>query len=174
MQSFASGYANVSKTYSDAAAVSAGDAQSNVQSAQQQAETAQQASAQVQQKVNAFSGYTKEEIDNGFAAALIGEESGQSITLDDVQPGTNLRSLLVTGQKLETGTGDRSLGHPYQICGTGNIQAASGKNLFRPQPGSITINGVTCTVAEDGTILLNGTAAASVNIELNPLHSGLT
>jgi hypothetical protein len=35
------------------------------------------------------------------------------------------------------------------------------KNLFNPAVGSITANGVTCTVATGGTITLNGTATAN-------------
>ena len=100
----------LAKEYSAAAAVSA-------QSAQQQAQTAQEAAMQVQQKVNDFSGYTKKEIDNGFACALIGKAMGQSIVLDDIQPNTNLRSLIVTGQTAETGSGDKSPNNPYALLG---------------------------------------------------------
>ena len=35
---------------------------------------------------------------------------------------------------------------------------STGKNLFNPAVGSVTANGVTCTVAADGTITLNGTS----------------
>lgn len=83
----ASASANAAKTL-------AMQAQTCAQNAQTQANTAQEAATQAQQKVETFSGYTKEEIDNGFASVLIGEASGQSIALDDVQPNTNFRSLL--------------------------------------------------------------------------------
>lgn len=103
---------DTAKTYADVAAVSA-------QSAQTSAQTAQQ-------KVDLFSGYTKTEIDNGFAGALIGEKSGQSITLDDIQPNTNFLSLLVTGKTTENGAGDRSPDNPHALFGTTKITVGTG------------------------------------------------
>ncbi len=44
-----------------------------------------------------------------------------------------------------------------------------GKNLLGPKPGTITSNGITCTVASDGTITLNGTATGEIGIEISPI-----
>ena len=46
------------------------------------------------------------------------------------------------------------------------------KNLLNPAVGSVTSNGVTCTVAADGTITLNGTATAASNIQISPVLLG--
>ena len=118
-QGLAKGYSDAAKTYSDAAAVSA-------QAAQRQADTAQEAAAQAQQKVDAFSGYTKTEIDDGFACALIGEASGQSVALDDVQPNTNFRSLTIYGQTVQDGSGDPSPENVRPLRGTTSLTVADG------------------------------------------------
>ena len=64
--------------------------------------------------------------------------------------------------------------YPAPMHGVNYVQKAGDKNLFKPATGTITANGVTCTVDADGTITLDGTATASINFELNPLHIGLT
>jgi hypothetical protein len=46
---------------------------------------------------------------------------------------------------------------------------STGKNLFNPVAGTVTFGGVTCTVASDGTITLNGTATGPVFFEIFPL-----
>lgn len=89
-QGLAKGYSDAAKTYSDAAEVSA-------QNAQRQADTAQEAAAQAQQEAEAFSGYTRQEINDNFAGAFLGEKSGGSVLLDDAQAGSDLRSLTLLG-----------------------------------------------------------------------------
>ena len=46
---------------------------------------------------------------------------------------------------------------------------STGKNLFNPAVGTVTSNGVTCTVDPDGTITLNGTASATLFPEISPV-----
>ena len=117
--------------YSDAAAASA-------QAAQHQVETAQEITEQAQQKVDAFSGYTKTEIDNGFANALIGEASGPSVEIDDIQANTDFRSLVIAGRTAETGSGDKSPDNPYALTGTAVLTISDGDGqsqaIALPQP----------------------------------------
>jgi hypothetical protein len=125
-QGLAQKYSEAAKTYSDSATDSAQSAQASAQSAQQQAETAQEAALQAQQKVDDFSGYTKEEIDNGFANVLIGKASGQTVTLNDVQPNTSFRSLLITGQTMQDGSGTSSPDNVRTIHGTTSLTISDG------------------------------------------------
>lgn len=48
------------------------------------------------------------------------------------------------------------------------VVTAWNKNLLKPATGSVTANGVTCTVASDGTITLNGTATANFTFRISP------
>lgn len=159
-QGLANGYSNAAKTYSDAAAVGAQSAQTSAQTAQQQAEAAQQAAAEAQRKVDSFSGYSKEEIDNGFACALIGEATGQSITLDDVQPGTNFRSVLIAGQTLETGSGNKSPDDPYSLRGTAEFYSF-GRNLFDAAKSPNAGNHAAVSDVVAGGFTVSDTAAGS-------------
>ena len=55
------------------------------------------------------------------------------------------------------------------VFGTGQgVTFGSRKNLLNPAAGSVTFNGVTCTVAADGTITLDGTATANIYAVLAP------
>lgn len=92
--------------------------------------------------MDSFSGYSKEEIDSGFSAALIGEASGRSITLDDVQSDTNLRSLLAAGQTTETGNGTKLPDNPYGITGLDSL-SVSNKNLFDAEKAPSYLTGST-------------------------------
>lgn len=73
--------------------------------------------ATAQQKVDAFSGYTREEMNNNFAEALTGEASGKQILLDDLQPGADLLSLQISGETIQAGTGDPSPDNPRPLKG---------------------------------------------------------
>ena len=152
-QGLAKGYSDAAKTYSDATAVSAQSAQESAQTAQQQAKTAQETATQAQQKVDAFSGYTKEEINNGFANALVGNQEGISVALDDFQENSNFRSLILNGS----------------AEGITQVEiTVSGKNLLHASQGTITANGVAFTVSEDGTIILDGTSSVEQWILISP------
>ena len=96
-QGLAKGYSDAAKTYSDAAAVSIQSAQTSAQSAQKQAEAAQEAATEAQQKIDAFSGYAKTDIDDGFANAFLGEKNGGSLLLDDVKANTDFIFLKLLG-----------------------------------------------------------------------------
>ena len=109
-----------------AAADSAQNSAAFAAAAQTSAQQAQEAVAQVQRKVDAFSGYTKGEINNGFACALSGKASGQSVTLDDVQQNTGFRSLLVTGKTVQGGTGDPSPNNVRPLYGTTALTITGG------------------------------------------------
>jgi hypothetical protein len=148
------------------AAASDTNAQTSVQDAQAQAETAQKAATQAQQKVDDFSGYTKDEIDNGFANALVNNTAGQILALNDMRPGSKFRLMSCTGQTVETNSGNKSPDNPHSLAGSNFFQISMKKNLFHPQPGTVTVNGVTCTIGDDETITLDGTASASTWITL--------
>lgn len=129
-QGLAKGYSDAAKTYSDAASISA-------QSAQQQADAAQVSAIQAQQKVDSFSGYTKGEIDNGFANALMGEASGNPITLNDALPQTDLLSLVITGSTSETGSGTKEPDNPYILAGLATPSISFSEQLGNSQNYSV-------------------------------------
>ena len=149
----AKGYSDASKTYSDAASVSAQSAQTSAKNAQQQSDAAQKSALEAQQRVDAFSGYTKKEINNGFANALIGSMEGKSAVLDDFQEDCDLRSLILEGT--EEGVAKAEI-------------TVSGKNLFHPAAGTISVNGVTCRISADQMISLAGTASTDTWIGMAP------
>jgi hypothetical protein len=70
------------------------------------------------------------------------------------------------GKTTETGTGDKSPDNPYTISGIGYARFTN-KNLYDPGWTSKTVNGVTITVQEDGSINTSGTATARILLYLN-------
>lgn len=112
--------------------------------------------AAAQQKADAFSGYTKEQIDSGFANVFLGRCSGKSITLDDILPNSQLRSLRTFGQTVQSEAADPAPDKKCTIRGTSALQLSDGgtfaRTIFLPQelyslPGGITddydaVNGV--------------------------------
>ena len=54
---------------------------------------------------------------------------------------------------------------------TNQTVTQSSKNLLPLKSGTISANGVTCTIASDGTITLDGTATTGTSIEITPLLS---
>lgn len=99
-------------------------------------------------------------VDNTFSNALKESKSGETFLLDDVSPISQDISVKVSGESISDLT-------------TVKVQTY-GKNLI-PFPysglpagtGTITINGVTFTVNEDGSVLVNGTAEANVQFNLS-------
>ncbi len=117
---------NLSKEYSNDAKTYAGASEASASAAQQQAASAKSDADRAQQTAAAFTGYTKQESDNRFANALIGEVTGQSVTLGDMQANTGLCSLLVTGATAETGTGTKSPSNPYTLNGVTKVTISHG------------------------------------------------
>lgn len=70
------------------------------------------------------------------------------------------------GKTIETGSGDKSPDNPYTISGVGYARITN-KNLYDPGWTSKTVNGVTITVQEDGSINTSGTATARILLYLN-------
>lgn len=138
----------------------------------QSAADARSAADEAERKVNGFSGYTKAEIDSGFAHALIGKTSGQAAGLDDVQPDTDFRSLLITGSAAQDGTGDPSPDNVRAIRGAGYLETwsgapADGRNLalkshagwsaagYNVMQGTLSehwVSGATYTITLKGTV----------------------
>lgn len=101
-------------------------AKTDADSAAASALSAQNAAEAAAQKADSFSGYTKQEIDNGFANTFLGTSEGQTVTLPDVQSGTLPRSLTVGGQTQESGSGAKGPDHPYSLLGTTKITVSDG------------------------------------------------
>ena len=93
---------------------------------------------------------------------------GDSLDITDSQDGGEFTKLDVEGATVQKGTNDPSPDNVRSLSGVQHVLTAAGKNLLHPQPGTVTANGVTCTVNEDGTITLDGTAAATATFELCP------
>jgi hypothetical protein len=73
--------------------------------------------------------------------------SGNPITVENLLAPVSMIKAKITGHTNQTVT-------------------KQGKNLFNPAAGTIIVNGVTCSVGEDGTITLDGTATEDVRITL--------
>ncbi|HEX3038952.1 MAG TPA: hypothetical protein VHP54_01480 [Caproiciproducens sp.] len=107
------------KSYSEAAGASA-------QTSEQQAAFAKADADRAQQTAAGLECYTKKESSNVFANAFTGSASGLQLTLDDVQPNTNLRSLLLNGLTYEIGTGTKSPDNPCTLTGTTQVTVSDG------------------------------------------------
>lgn len=105
-----------------AASLSAADAQE----AAVQAAAAKACADSAKQTVEGFTGYTRQECDVRFAAALTGSAQGQPLKLDDVQAGTAFSSLLVTGGTSAAGSGERSPDNPYSLAGADTVAVTDG------------------------------------------------
>lgn len=79
------------------------------------------------------------------------------------------------GQTTETGTGEKSPDNPYTISGVSAAQImAGGNNLIRFVPETKTINGITMTAREDGSVVIESggspTKTGSIQFDLqNPI-----
>lgn len=110
--------------------------------------------------INNSDAVNKQYTDDNFSNALKGSVSGETFLLDDVSPISQDISVKVSGESISDLT-------------TVKVQTY-GKNLI-PFPysglpagtGTITINGVTFTVNEDGSVLVNGTAEANAQFNLS-------
>lgn len=105
---------------------------------------------------------TADHADELATTALAMGESGFNVFCDETQNLENLKSEL-----------------PYRANGYGSIKLhkITGKNLIVPTAQTQTVNGVTFTVNNDGTITANGTATGYVNYTIShvvPLNKGDT
>ena len=76
-------------------------------------------------------GYGKQDADNRFANAVVGKASGKTLTLSDVQSGTDFSKVKILGEATEIGTGEKSPDNPYTLVGVENTTVTvSGKNIF--------------------------------------------
>lgn len=105
---------------------------------------------------------TADHADELATTALAMGESGFNVFCDETQNLTNLKTEL-----------------PYRANGYGSIKLnkITGKNLIISTAQTQTINGVTFTVNNDGTITANGTATGYVNYTIShvvPLNKGDT
>lgn len=166
-------FESLSKGYSDAASTYSQAADASAKSAQQQAASAKADADRAKETVDGFSGYTKQETDNRFANAFIGEKTGPSVSLDDIQENTSLRSLLVNGQTTETCTGTKSPANPSVLSGTAKLDVSNDTVLQHyplPQPLYSLPDGVCDSYSIPsgvvtqmvGKIIFNGTETWSV------------
>lgn len=85
---------------------------------------------------------------------------GCPVSVADAAEETDLSSLVLKGRTVVSGT--PSPDAPVTITGVKpQTVAVTGKNLIPPKAASETTNGVTCTVNNDGSLTLNGTATAT-------------
>lgn len=93
--------------------------------------------------------------------------SGNIVHIEDGSEAPVL-SLKVAITPKQSGTGTPSPDNVRQISGWESVQTSvSGKNLLNNNRQSTTLNGVTFTRNDDGSILANGTATANVYLLLN-------
>lgn len=102
--------------------------------------------------------------------------SPEGIASFQAQRAQDLSGLTVRIDPIQKGSGDPSPTNIRPISGrTGLTVTRAGRNLipfpYSKQPG--TYNGVTITVNDDGTLVLNGTATASVYFNLVDNNSGI-
>lgn len=72
-----------------------------------------------------------------------------------------LNSVVVTMEPIQSGSGDPSPTNVRPITGRTGASVVVGENILQNIAQSVTRNGVTFTVGEDGTITANGTATAT-------------
>lgn len=93
-----------------------------------------------------------------------------AVNITDAAAGAEFNALKALGKTTVTGT--PSPDNPATITGVNPTKiTACGNNIFNPAVGSVTVNGVTITVAADGTITLDGTATATSYIHIFPLFN---
>lgn len=103
------------------------------------------------------------------ADAIVCEEAGESVILKD-SSNDNIRGLKLFGKSSQDGT--PSPDNPIEIVNIGdtgrvNIDVCGvNKYVLYKRNASLTANGVTFTIGEDGTILINGTASTNTWIEV--------
>lgn len=99
---------------------------------------------------------------------IVSDDSAVNIQ-DAAAAPAELSALVVKGKTTETGSGTKSPDNPYTLSGVNPTKVTvCGKNLLKPADGTVTANGVTCTVSADGIITLNGTASCDTGLRVYP------
>ena len=93
--------------------------------------------------------------------------SGNPVVITDGSP-SPVVDLTIGIEPVQSGTGDPSPSNIRPISGwTGANITHIGKNLLETVPQSNTINGITATVNNDGSVLMNGTATSATVVLWN-------
>ena len=108
----------------------------------------------------------KTAIDNAFD--YDNTASGSIVHIEDGADNIPVKSLVSQIVAVETGTGEKSPDNPYIISGfDSGVVTRCGKNLLKNRKTTTTVNGVTLTVNNDGSITLSGTASTSFQFNFN-------
>ena len=116
----------------------------------------------------------KNQLDNSkqvFANAIIQTKQGEAVMFDD---GSELpfKNIKVFGKSTQDGTPTPDA--PVEIVSVVEPTVrVCGKNLLEIVAETQTVNGVTFTVNEDGTVIVNGTATADAFFEVNRSVAGV-
>ena len=106
---------------------------------------------------------------DGLSDSIICDSYGEVVAVNDAAK-RPLQGLTVYGKTTQNGTPSPESPVPLESVGdSGSIGVTvTGKNLFAlyKYGGSLAVNGVTVTVNNDGTILMNGTATADSWVEV--------
>lgn len=98
-----------------------------------------------------------------------GEDVAKTIIVENIQ--IEYGTVATPYEKFTNGQPSPSPDYPQPIevsGASGSVEVKSvGKNLLKNTMESQTINGVTFTVNDDGSVLVNGTATANISISLN-------
>ncbi len=101
-------------------------------------------------------------IDSNKAPVILDTASGSVASFPDGADGPPLKTLSVNIEPVQSGTGDPSPTNVLPISGwTGCNVTRTGKNLLNNVGTSATIQGITWTVNDDGSVTANGTAAGN-------------
>ena len=93
--------------------------------------------------------------------------SGSIASFPDGADGVPVKSLTVAVEPVQSGSGDPSPDNVRPISGhTQAVVTRTGKNLLNTTLSSLTVNGITFTVNNDGTITADGTATANAQIQV--------
>lgn len=89
-------------------------------------------------------------------------------SFDDGADNEPVNSLVVDITATESGSGTKSPTNPYTISGfNSGVVTRCGKNLLENRRTTTTINNVTFTVNNDGSVTLSGTASANTQFNFN-------
>lgn len=96
---------------------------------------------------------------NDKANSITKNVSGTWLTIDDGAENVPVKELIVNLEPKQSGSGDPSPTNVRPISGYDGVKVVrSGMNLLLLTPKTVTTNGVTATVNDNGTISLTGTA----------------
>ena len=176
--------AETAQTAAEAAQSAAEDAQDAAETAQAAAETAASSiagkSEQIDQNTSDIGDLSRQISDlegvvtdpttglDTKAPVILETASGAIASFSDGANGMPIKKLVANIEPVQAGTGDPSPDNVRPISGhTGAEIQQRGKNLLKNSENSVTKQGLTYTVNDDGTVTVSGTATASSYLSIN-------